>query len=121
MEASTVQLQELYEDFMESVYPSGNVDEVFHIIWDEAASFFEGNKKSIDVVRAIDNRIQLLLDEWEWQQYPPGEAKRIDGNEESIVSDSNSIVCDNDYVYICRMWKQANGTFIFGTVTEWTW
>lgn len=63
MEASAVQLQELYEDFMESVYPSGNVDEVFHIIWDEAESYFEGNKKSIDVVRAIDNRIQLLLDE----------------------------------------------------------
>lgn len=47
-----------------------------------------------------------------------GGQKRVDGNEERIVSDSNNIVCDNDYVHICRMWKQANGTSIFGTGTE---
>lgn len=54
---------EEYKAFMESCLPAKGDTVLFDIIWEEAESYFSDAKKAQDVVRAIDNRIQLYLDE----------------------------------------------------------
>ena len=54
---------EEYKAFMESCLPDKGDTVLFDIIWEEAESYFSDAKKAQDVVRAIDNRIQLYLDE----------------------------------------------------------
>lgn len=38
-------------------------DEIWDIVWDEALPYFAGDKSAEEVAEAIDNRVQLLLDE----------------------------------------------------------
>lgn len=54
---------EEYKAFMESCLPDKGDTVLFDIIWEEAESYFSDAKKAQDVVGAIDNRIQLYLDE----------------------------------------------------------
>ena len=54
---------EEYKAFMEGCLPDKGDTVLFEIIWEEAESYFSDAKKAQDVVRAIDNRIQLYLDE----------------------------------------------------------
>ncbi len=54
---------EEYKAFMESCLPDKGDTVLFDIIWGEAESYFSDARKAQDVVRAIDNRIQLYLDE----------------------------------------------------------
>lgn len=54
---------EEYKAFMESCLPNKGDTVLFDIIWEEAESYFSDAKKAQDVVGAIDNRIQLYLDE----------------------------------------------------------
>lgn len=54
---------EEYKAFMESCLPAKGDTVLFDIIWEEAESYFSDTRKAQDVVRAIDNRIQLYLDE----------------------------------------------------------
>lgn len=54
---------EEYNAFMQSCVPQKEDSVYFDIIWEEAEGYFDGTRKAEDVVSAIDNRIQLLLDE----------------------------------------------------------
>lgn len=63
LEGSKQELVELYNRFISAVYEPNDIEDIFNIIWEEAELFFEGSKKSSDVVKNIDGRVQLYLDE----------------------------------------------------------
>ena len=52
-----------YNDFLRSCRPWNGNDVIFDLVWDEASAFFAGDKDALSVTRAIDNRVQLYLDE----------------------------------------------------------
>lgn len=54
---------EEYRAFMENCRPAEGGTVLYDIIWEETESYFSDARKVQDVVRAIDNRIQLYLDE----------------------------------------------------------
>lgn len=54
---------EEYNDYLQSCVPVKDVSPIFEIIWDEAQSYFAGAKDALTVTRAIDNRVQVYLDE----------------------------------------------------------
>ena len=55
--------KEEYNAFMQSCVPRKNETPIFDLVWEEAEAFFSGDKDALTVTRAIDNRVQLYLDE----------------------------------------------------------
>lgn len=54
---------EEYKSFLQSCVPYKGSSDIYNIIEEEAVEYFEGNKDALSVVRVIDNRVQLYLDE----------------------------------------------------------
>lgn len=53
-----------YKDFLESCVPGpAEYDDIISMVWEEAQSYFAGDKSAEEVARIVDNRIQLYLDE----------------------------------------------------------
>ena len=54
---------EEYNALLQSCEPYDYNNKIFDIIWEESQAYFFGDKDALTVTRAIDNRVQLYLDE----------------------------------------------------------
>ena len=54
---------EEYNALLQSCEPYDYDNKIFDIIWEEAQAYFSGDKDALAVTQAIDNRVQLYLDE----------------------------------------------------------
>lgn len=54
---------EEYDAFLKRCEPYRYNHEIFDIVWEESQAYFSGDKDALTVTRAIDNRVQVYLDE----------------------------------------------------------
>lgn len=54
---------EEYNAFLQSCVPYKDISPIYNIVWEEASAFFSGDKDALTVAQAIDNRVQVYLDE----------------------------------------------------------